>query len=112
MRSLAQDSKRDFVVVAGRIQKISDLDSAIIIIDNVVRSQLGEYRYNVTKGVDYENNVFRTNPNLQLFESQVRRAVSELSFVERVTSFEYNVKNNELTYTMTVSTIYGEAIVQ
>lgn len=109
MKSLAQSATRDFVVVAGRIQTVSDIDAAIIVIDNVVRTQLGEYRYNVTKGVDYEGNVFGPAPNLQLFEAQVRRNVLALSFVEQITSFEYNVSNNELVYSMTVKTIYGDA---
>lgn len=108
MRSLAQNYRRDFIVTAGRIQTVSDLESAKIIIDNAVRSQLGEYRYNTTKGVNYEGNVFGPAPNLQLFEAQVRRNVLSLSFVERINSFEYNVSNNELVYEMSVSTIYGD----
>lgn len=108
MKSLAQSSKRDFVVIAGRIQKVTDSSSAIIVIDNVVRAQLGEYKYNVTKGIDYDGNVFGTNPNLQQFEAQVRRNVLALSFVERITAFEYNVSNNELIYSMTAKTIYGD----
>lgn len=109
MKALSQSVTRDFIVTAGRIQTVSDLDAAKTVIDNTVRSQLGEYRYNTTKGIDYEGNVFSSSPNLQLFEAQVRRNVLRLSFVEQITSFEYNVNNGELSYSMTVSTIYGEA---
>ncbi|WVH05520.1 hypothetical protein KKJFFJLC_00057 [Vibrio phage vB_VpaS_PGB] len=110
MIGLAQSSKRDFVVVAGRIQTVSDIEAAQTVIDNVVRSQLGEYRYNTTKGVDYEGNVFSSNPNLQLFEAQVRRNVLLLSFVEQIKSFEYNINSEtkELEYSMDVSTIFGD----
>lgn len=112
MMSLNQDLKRDFVIMAGRIQTVSDLRSAIVIIDNVVRSQLGEYKYNTTKGIDYENNVFTSNPNLQLFEFQVRKNVLALSFVDGIESFDYNVNNNELEYSMNVRTTYGSASIQ
>jgi hypothetical protein len=105
---LSQSDLRDFVVVGGRIQTVADLDSAKVIIDNVIRSQRGEYRYNVTKGIEYENNVFSGAPNLQQFEDQARREVLALSFVERVTKFEYNTDNGTLNYSMTVLTSFGE----
>jgi uncharacterized protein YccT (UPF0319 family) len=108
MISLDQNDRRDFVVVGGRIQTVSDLDSAKVIIDNVIRSQIGEYRYNVTKGIEYENNVFSSAPNLQQFEAQARREVLALPFVERVTKFEYNTNNGTLNYSMTVLTSFGE----
>lgn len=109
MKGLAQSRTRDFVVTAGRIQTVSNLDLAKTVIDNTVRSQLGEYRYNTTKGINYEGNIFTSSPNLQLFEAQVRRNVLRLSFVEQIVSFEYNVTNGDLTYSMTASTIYGDA---
>ena len=111
MISLANNINRGFLVVAGRIQTVSNLDSSLTIIDNTVRSQLGEYIYKTDKGIDYWDNVFGANPNFQLFESQVRSNVLDLSFVERIESFEYTVKNNTLSYAMNVKTIYGSGVI-
>lgn len=103
------DDTRDLNVRAGRFQFKTDLYAAMQIIDNKVREQLGEYKYNQTSGIDYTDNVFASGANYQLFESQVRTNVLSLDFVISIDSFEYDIDddNNELTYTLTVSTEYG-----
>ncbi len=109
LTTLAQDSNRDFLLVNGVIQTTSDAYAALVLIDNTVRGQYGEYRYDQTAGIDYTGNVFGAAPNYQLFEAQVRQKVSNLSFVESIDDFEYTIDTDsgELSYSMTVTTIYG-----
>lgn len=101
------DSNGDWVIQSGKFVFVYAAEAAAQIIAQTVRTQLGEYQYNQTKGIEYFGNVFTGNPNFQRFEFEVRTQVKTLSFVEKITSFEYTLENNVLSYEMTVKTIYG-----
>ena len=107
LKVIKNDENRDVVIKSGRFVFIYDLEAAAQVIDNTIRVQLGEYQYSQTTGVDYLNNAFLGNPNYQRFEAQVRSQVLNLSFVEKVSNFEYTLTESILTYSMTVQTIYG-----
>lgn len=105
------DANSDTVTSGGKFVFIYGAEAAAQVIAATIKTQLGEYQYALTKGVDYFNNLFTGNPNYQKFEFQIRKQVMALSFVEKITSFEYTVTDDLLTYEMTVQTIYGTTTV-
>lgn len=107
LRTLKASSTGDIVISNKQLVMIEGEAAAAQIIKQVIQTQLGEYQYAKTKGVDYFGNAFLGNPNFQLFQKQIRTQVGVLSFVEKITAFEYNLNNSILTYSMTVQTIYG-----
>jgi hypothetical protein len=72
-----------------------------------MKTQLGEYQYNQTKGIDYLGNVFTGTPNFQRFEVQARTQLEAVEGVVRVESLNYRLSVNTLIYNTTISTIYG-----
>lgn len=111
LKVIKVDGNRDPVIKSGKYVFVYAAEAAAQVIASTIRVSLGEYQYDLTKGVDYFNNVFTGNPNFQKFEFQIRQQVKSLSFVEKITSFEYTVDNNILSYEMTVQTIYGTTTV-
>jgi hypothetical protein len=107
----AVDSNNDTITSSGKFVFLYGAEAAAQIIQSTIQTQLGEYQYNKTKGIDYFGNVFLGNPNFQKFEFQVRTQVKALSFVEKITAFEYNLNDSVLEYTMTVKTVYGTTTV-
>lgn len=107
MRTIKVDSNGDRVTENGFFVYLYNLDAVIQTCEQVMKQQLGELQYDKTKGVEYFNNVFNGNANLQLFESQARQQLLNVEGVRSIQSFTYSQDNNELSYTATIETIYG-----
>lgn len=107
MRTIEVNEDGDRVVVNGLFSYLYDLDALMQTCEQVMKQQLKELQYDQTKGIEYFNNVFNGNPNLQLFESQARQQLLNVSGVNSIQSFTYSQTNNKLSYTATIKTIYG-----
>ena len=107
IRTLKIDSNGNPIITNGNFTFITDIDAVLQICEQVMKTQLGEYQYNQSKGVDYFGNVFTGTPNFQRFESQARSQIESVDGVIRVESLIYSLNENILTYNATISTIYG-----
>ena len=81
-------------------------------IEAVVKTVLGELQTNREYGIPYFSTIFRDRRHNKIWEGAVRDAVSELSFVHEINSFEYEYdeKRMYLTYTLVVTVDDGRVI--
>lgn len=107
MRTIKVDSNGDRVTKNGVFVYLYDLDAVSQTCEQTMRTQVNQLQYAKTKGIEYFNNVFTGNPNLQLFEAQARQQILNVLGVTGISSFSYSQADNELSYTATINTIYG-----
>ena len=107
MKTILVDDNGDRVTKNGLFVYLINLDAVMQTCEQAVKQQLKELQYDQTKGIEYFNNVFSGTPNFQLFESQARNQILNIDGVVGISSFTYEQVNNELLYTATINTIYG-----
>lgn len=111
MKTLKVDSNGDRVVQNGAFVSLYDLDAVMQTCEQVMKQQLGELQYDQTKGIEYFNNVFLGDSNLQLFEAQARTQLLRVTGVTSISSFTYSQTDNALSYTATINTTYGSGTI-
>ncbi len=107
MKTVKVDDSGDRVTDNGLFVYLFNLDAVIQTCEQVMKQQLGELQYDLTKGVEYFNNVFNGEPNFQLFEFQARQQILNVGGVTSIDSFSYTHIDEVLSYTATIKTIYG-----
>jgi len=107
MKTIKVDENGDRVTISGLFIYLTNLNAVIQTCEQVMKQQLRELQYDQTKGIEYFNNVFAGNQNLQLFESQARNQILNVEGVTSIDSFDYEQKDNTLLYSATIKTIYG-----
>ncbi len=102
---------REQVIVGGNFEFVYGIDAVMQNCECAVRAQLGEYRYDVTHGVDYTGNLFSPTGIYSVWEVQVINTTKSVSGVisARVRSFEVDDKGGA-TYTIEVETVYGSRL--
>lgn len=107
-RIWATDANNDLVInPGGRLSILTDLQAVQQQARHVVQAQLNEMIYDRNRGIDYEATLFNGTPNLLSFESQVRDALEQLPDVVSVLEFEADRVGNNLEYTLTLQTVFG-----
>lgn len=111
LKCIAVTDDGDFDTSNGRLQYAVNLEAAEMIIRSNVATQLSEYKYDQTKGIEYENNIFANAPDIALFKHQVSKLVNNIGFVDNIKSFTTSVDRSSdkpiLSYTLTLVTDYG-----
>ena len=111
-RIWATDANNDLTTLpGGRLSILEDLQAVRQQAEHVVKAQLNEMIYDRNRGIDYESTLFNGTPNLLAFESQVRDAVERIPDVISVLEFEADRTGNEISYTMSLQTVFGSGIV-
>ena len=77
------------------------------IVDAIVKTHKGEMQLATNRGIPYETTVFAHKKYLPVWESVVREAVLDCEGVESIESFEYDIVNDELQYTIVIRTAYS-----
>ena len=111
MKTIKVDSSGDRVTKNGSFVYLYNQDAVIQTCEQVMKQQLKELQYDQTKGIEYFGNVFTGNANLQLFESQAREQLLNFDGVDGIASLTYSQTDNKLSYTATISTIYGSGTI-
>jgi hypothetical protein len=101
------ETTRDFIVSGNALSVVYGIDVVLQNCDHAMRQQLLELQYNQEKGIEYFGNVFNGTPNYQLFKYQAITQLENVSGVERVSAFTYNIENNVLSYSAEIVTEYG-----
>lgn len=110
MRVIEIDDDGAFVTKGGAIQWLEDAEAVAQLCTQVMRTRLGEYSYDQTKGIDYFGNVFLDNVNLQKFEAESREQLEAIEGVTKVASFDYSLDDGVLTYEAYIETEYGTGV--
>ena len=97
----------------GNIAMVSDLEALKNVIENVLRTQLGELQLNTQKGIPYFQTIFSHQTNVQYWKAYMVEAIENIDNVIRCESFEIDINNekNLLTYNSTIKTIYGDIFI-
>lgn len=111
MKTVQVDDSGDRVVKNGLFVYLYNLDALTQTCEQVMKQQLRELQYDQTKGIEYFDNVFNGDPNLQLFEAQAREQLLNVNGVTAIASFSYSQTDNELSYTANINTIYGDTVI-
>lgn len=91
----------------GNIQMSSDGEAVKDIVDALVNTHRGEMQLAINRGIEYEKTVFANRMYLPIWESQVREAVLSCEGVVSIESFEYDIVDAELQYTIIIQTDYS-----
>ena len=111
MRAIKIDDNRNPVITNGKFVWVYDIDVISQNCEQAMRQQLNELNFDADKGIQYFDNVFTGNPNFQRFESQARSNINAVDGVNGISSFNFEFKDNVLSYNVEISTIYGVATV-
>lgn len=101
------EDTRDLIFKDGKIELVNGIDVIKQNCGSVMRQQISELRFYSDRGIDFIDNVFDGTPNFQMFESQARNALLSVEGVTSVTSFDYFLSDNMLTYNAIVKTDKG-----
>lgn len=101
------DDNGDRVTKNGLFVYLIDIEAVEQTCEQAMRLQLKELQYDQTNGIEYFNNVFVGTPNFQLFEAQARNKILTVEGVIGISSFSFEQIDDELLYTATIQTIFG-----
>lgn len=95
----------------GNLVIAYDLDAVLQACSQVAKSLLGEMVLAIDQGIPYFQTVWVGVPNLQQFESALRRAFLGVTGVVEVVSLVTSLTGDVLQYTAEIRTIYGSGVV-
>ena len=107
IKAVKVDSNRNPILVNGKFQFVYDQYAIAQNCDQAMRQELGELNFDKDKGVEYLNNLFTGSPNFQRFEAQARAQILAVDGVTSINSFEYELLENTLNYSVEIYTEYG-----
>ena len=108
MRTLAVDGSNDiFIGTDGGLAIASELDAVLQVAQQATQTQLGEMIYAVDEGIPNFAAIWNGAPNVAQFEAALRRTLLAVEGVTGVSDLVVTAGNNALSYTATISTIYG-----
>lgn len=108
MKTLAVDANNDLYVGAdGALAVVSGLTAVLQAAQQAAQTQLGEMIYAVDEGIPNFAAVWNGAPNVAQFEAALRRTLSAVEGVTGVSDLITTVRANTLSYSATITTIYG-----
>lgn len=108
MQAIKIDKNRDPILINGRIQMVYDIEVIKQNCECALRQLKGELIYFKNKGISYFDNLFTGSPNLTKFDAEARTNLLKLEGVKSITSFNYELTENGVTYELTITTKYGD----
>lgn len=109
MRIFAVDQNNDLhLSPAGSLAINKDRTALMQACEHAMQALLNEMVFAQGRGLPYQETIWIGSPNLRLFEDASRRALSSITGVQSVASFEASAADHVLTYRATIKSIYGE----
>jgi hypothetical protein len=96
-----------FATSSGSLAISTGIQAVLEACQHVVEVRRGGMIYAQTDGIDYFNQVFAGSPNLLVFESQARTAISSVEDVETILEFNAELDGNTLEYSASILTSFG-----
>lgn len=93
----------------GQIAVFTEKKAYAQILENVMRTVLGEVQSNTSLGIPYFDTVFMSHDKILLWKAQVEKRIQEFDFVDAVSEFKATVdyERRVLTYSLVVTTDEG-----
>lgn len=106
------DSNNDLVIAGdGNLAISTGLAATLQACEHAAKAQLSEMVLAVDQGVPNFQTIWNGSPNVTQFEAYLRRQLLAVVGVTDVVTLDTNVSNNVLSYTATISTIYGQGVI-
>ena len=112
MKAIKINNDRDPIIESGKFLWVYGIDVIKQNCNQAMRQQIGELSYDKDKGIQYFENALTGNPNLQRFEAQARREISEVDGVTGIISFGYSLVDSVLNYEAEISTKLANTIIR
>jgi hypothetical protein len=111
-RVFTVDDNNDLIIGRdGNLGISADLAATLQACEHAAKAQLAEMVLSVDTGVPNFQTVWDGAPNTIQFEAYLRRQLLAVVGVRDIVDLTTNVSNNILAYTVTISTIYGEGVI-
>lgn len=109
MKSFLTNENNDLYLDGSRqLAMGEDIDAAVQTVQNKLNTLKGEIQLDIDKGIPYFETIFnQQTPDLSSWESYMIEEAEKVDGVIRVESMITRVKDNQLTYEMTIRTKYG-----
>ena len=90
----------------------SDIEALKNVIENVVKTQMGELQLNINKGVPYFQTIFSHNTNVPYWKDYMIDAIESVDGVISCENFNIDIDNekNLLTYIASIKTEFGDIV--
>lgn len=106
------ENNNDIYIDASGNLAISENTAALANVSkNAVLTNYGELEYNAEKGIPYFSTIFADTPLIDLFQASIIQTLSDLDKVQRVSNFEYEVKDGIFSYSVKEKTEYGDILI-
>ena len=93
----------------GNLTVLTGLNAVISACETISRTQLGEMVLSTKKGIPNFQALWVGVPNYPIWKTSLRKALESVANVIEVATLELSLKNNILSYTATIRTIYGNS---
>lgn len=106
MRSFQTDRDNDLVISDGNLTVLNGLDAVISASRHYAQTLYGEMIHDVQNGVRMFDTAFN-QPRLALFRNELHSRLMQVPDVISVTDIDVRVSGENLLYSATIETIYG-----
>lgn len=107
-RTIASDSNNDlYLADDGNLAIVTGLDAVLQAAQQAAQTIKGEMVFDVEEGLPNFDTVWSGRPSLPVWEAHLRRAILAVDGVQSITELILSVSDNVLSYSATISTIYG-----
>lgn len=96
---------------SGNLAILNGLDAVLAACETATKAQLGEMVLQSNLGIPNFQTIWVGSPNYSLFRSYLRATLLSVSGVREVKSIEVKSANNVLSYTATIETDFGLAVI-
>lgn len=96
----------------GNLALVFDIEAVKQACEHAVKAILNEMIYNSNNGVPYFETIWRLggSPNLSQYEAAVRATILAVDGVTGIQELDISINNNQLSYSATINTIYGQVL--
>lgn len=106
MSTFLVDSKNDLVLTSGTFSVVGGLDGALLAAKHYAQTLHSEMIHDMTSGVRMFDTAFN-QPRLALFKNELRSRLMQVPDVVSVSDIDVRVSGENLLYSATIETIYG-----
>lgn len=108
MKTLAEINS-DISIDGGDFEIATEKDACAVILQDAVRTCLGEIQLNENLGIPYFETIFRTIGMEDVWKYYMKQQILSFQFVRSIDSVDVEIdsENKILSYTATISTSFG-----
>ena len=107
MSTFLAGRNNDLIVNGGQIELLSGLEATLQLSRHYAQTLHGEMIHAMTDGVRMFDTAFN-KPRLALFANELRKRIMQVPDVIAVTDIDVRISGENLVYSVTINTTYGD----